>query len=67
LSDQDYKLRESISELAAEMVIKTAAQEGEASPIPALLQEKAEPSAPFPSGKKRKSKSLAKRIKDKSV
>ena len=67
LSDQDYKLRETISELAAEMVIKTAAQEGETSPIPALLQEKAEPSVPSPSGKKRKSKSLAKRIKDKSV
>lgn len=67
LSDQDYKLRETISELAAEMVVKTAAQEGEISPIPALLQEKAEPSAPPSSGKKKKSKSLAKRIKDKSV
>lgn len=67
LSDQDYKLRETISELAAEMVIKTAAQEGEASPIPALLQEKAEPSSLPSSGNKKKSKSLAKRIKDKSV
>lgn len=67
LSDQDYKLRETISELAAEMVVKTAVQEGVTSPIPALLQEKTEPSASSSSGKKKKSKSLATRIKDKSV
>lgn len=67
LSDQDYKLRETISELAAEMVVKTAAQEGKTSPIPALLQENSEASAPVSSGRKRKSKSLAKRIKDKSA
>lgn len=67
LSDQDYKLRETISELAAEMVVKTAAQEGKTSPIPALLQENSEASAPVSSSRKRKSKSLAKRIKDKSA
>lgn len=39
LNSQDKKLRETISELAAEMVAKTAAEEGENSPIHALLKQ----------------------------
>jgi chromosome segregation ATPase len=69
LSDQDNKLRETISDLAAEMVARTVAQEGEKSPIPELLKEKpaAETKTPAPARKKKKSKSLAGRIKDVSA
>lgn len=69
LSDQDNRLRETISDLAAEMVARTAAQEGEKSPIPELLKEKpaAKTKTPAPARKKKKSKSLAGRIKDVSA
>jgi len=67
LSDEDNQLRETISDLAAEMVARTAAQEGETSPIHTLLKEPdTEPDAPAKSTKKAKAskqKSLAGRIK----
>ncbi|WP_439271980.1 hypothetical protein [Pseudochrobactrum sp. HB0163] len=65
LSAGDQKLREQISELAAEMVARTAAKEGENSPIHALLKEA--PQIPDTGNKSRKKKSkpksLAGRIK----
>lgn len=61
LSQQDLNLRDMISDLAAEMVAKTAQQEGEQSPIHALLQNpEAETIAASPNAQK----SLAARIKD---
>lgn len=63
LNEQDQKLRETISELAAEMVAKTAADEGENSPIHALLKEPQDSSSPVTGKKSSKSKSLAGRIK----
>jgi len=59
LNAQDQKLRETMSDLAAEMVARTAAAEGSSSPIHALLGKDDEPS----NKKGRKRKSLAQRIK----
>lgn len=64
LSAQDQKLRDTISELAAEMVARTAAKEGENSPIHALLKDSSEPNKPVTTARKTKSKSLAGRIKN---
>ena len=63
LNEQDQKLRETISELAAEMVAKTAAAEGETSPIHALLKEQQAETTQSSGTKSTKSKSLAGRIK----
>ncbi len=65
LSADDQKLRDSISELAAEMVARTAAQEGETSPIHALLKDapEATQTAAQNGKKKTRPKSLAGRIK----
>lgn len=63
LNERDQKLRETISELAAEMVAKTAEAEGETSPIHALLNEKQDETTQSSGKKSAKSKSLAGRIK----
>ena len=64
LSDQDYKLRETISDLAAEMVARTAEQEGENSPVRSILKDTPEISEDALPSKKSKPKSLAGRIKN---
>lgn len=60
LNDQDYKLRETMSELAAEMVAKTAADEGKHSPIHTILSQTAQSQ---PDEQTARSQSLAERIK----
>lgn len=59
ISTYDRHLRETISDMAAEMVVQTAAQEGEKSPIHQILQQ--DQSAQIPE-KTDSGKSLAQRI-----
>lgn len=62
LNDQDHSLREKISDLAAEVVAATAAQEGENSPILTILNNNKQASPSARKRKKNKTKSLADRI-----